>query len=83
MARNNLQKVQVIIMKNVYNEHNTRLINWINSHMDDWEKICGLKYISIEEMRRLINVLNQEGFFELVEVMTTRWYAEVSNKKQD
>lgn len=70
-------------MENGYNKNNVRLTNWINNHFEDWEKICGLKYISIDEMRSLIDVLNQEGFFELVEVMTTRWYAEISNKKQD
>ena len=70
-------------MENGYNKSNIRLTNWINNHFEDWEKICGLKYISIDEMRSLIDVLNQEGFFELVEVMTTRWYAEVSNKKRD
>ena len=70
-------------MENGNNKDITRLTNWINEHFEEWEKICGLKYISIEEMRRLITVLNQEEFFELVEVMTTRWYAEVSNKKQD
>lgn len=68
-------------MENVNNEHKARLVKWINNNFDDWEKVCGLKYTSIEEMRRLINILNQEGFFELVEMLTTRWYHQLANKE--
>jgi len=68
-------------MENVDKERRIRLTKWINSHLEDWEKVCGLKYTSIEELRRLIKALNEEGFFELVEMLTTRWYAQLSNKE--
>ena len=59
--------------KNLIRESN--LAKWIEKNPADWEKVCGLRFATIKEMRRLMKALEENGFVELSLLMATKWYA--------
>ena len=46
--------------KNLIRESN--LAKWIEKNPADWEKVCGLRYVSIKEMKKLMKSLEENGF---------------------
>lgn len=63
--------------KVVIKENN--LANWILKNPIAWEKICGLRYVTIKEMKSLMKTLEQNGFLELSDLMATRLYATMTD----
>lgn len=57
----------------------SKLVKWIEKNPADWEKVCGLRYATPREMRRLMKSLQDNGFIELAEVMATKWYAAMTD----
>ena len=78
IAMNRLQKTKGV--KNMENRERIllkekNLTNWIVNNPSDWEKVCGLRFTTIKDMKRLMKTLDEKGFNQLSDLMATRWYA--------
>jgi len=59
-----------------------RLEEWINDNYIDWQRVCGFRYVSIEDMERLKVELEEEGFYQLSYMMNLKSYqAKIDNNK--
>jgi len=59
-----------------------RLQEWVDENYIDFQRICGWRYVSIEDMERLRVELEEEGFFQLSFMMSLKVYqAKIDNNK--